>query len=347
MAHWRSDAIKQKLSFRLRVMHYLITGGAGFVGSHLADLILSRGDSVTVIDDLSTGSMRNIAHLRSHPEFRYVIDDVNTRHVTAELVDEADAVFHLAAAVGVRLIVDDPIRTIETNIRCTEVVLEMAAKKKKKVMVASTSEVYGKTDRFPFDEAGDLVLGPTNKSRWNYAASKMVDEFLALAYSKQRGLPVFVVRLFNTVGPRQTGQYGMVVPRFVEQALAGDPITIYGDGTQRRCFGHVNDVVEGILGLMDCDSSVGQVFNVGSQEEISIHNLALRVREMANSSSDLAFIPYEQAYEEGFEDMPRRIPNLTKIHGAIGYQPKRTLEMIIRDVISYKQGDVECSSTSL
>lgn len=319
-------------------MHYLITGGAGFVGSHLADMLLDRGDSVTVLDDLSTGSMRNIAHLRPHPRFSYVIDDVNNRRITAELVDEADAVFHLAAAVGVRLIVEDPIRTIETNIRCTEVVLEMAAKKKKKVMVASTSEVYGKADRLPFKETGDLVLGPSSKSRWNYAASKLVDEFLALAYWKQHGLPVFIVRLFNTVGPRQTGQYGMVIPRFVAQALEGDPITVYGDGNQRRCFGHVHDAVEGIVGLMDCGSSAGQVFNVGSEEEVSIHELALRIRDMADSSSEVVFVPYEQAYEEGFEDMPRRIPDLTKVRGAIGYTPKRNLEQIIQDVIAEKKG---------
>lgn len=318
-------------------MHYLITGGAGFIGSHLSDLLLGRGDQVTVIDDLSTGSMRNIAHLRSHPQFRYIIDDVNNRRVTAELVDEADAIFHLAAAVGVQLIVDDPIRTIETNIRCTEVILELAVKKKKKVMIASTSEVYGKTDKLPFRESGDLVLGPTSKSRWNYAASKMVDEFLALAYWKQHRLPVFIVRLFNTVGPRQTGQYGMVVPRFVAQALQGDPITVYGDGNQQRCFGHVHDAVEGVVGLMDSDASVGQVFNVGSEEEISIHELALKVREMTGSSSDIAFIPYDSAYEEGFEDMPRRIPDLTKVKGAIGYSPKRDLKQIIRDVVAYQK----------
>lgn len=315
-------------------MHYLITGGAGFVGSHMADLLLSRGDRVTVIDDLSTGSMRNIAHLRGDPEFRYVIDDVNNRSVIAELVDEADAVFHLAAAVGVRLIVDDPIRTIQTNIRCTEVVLEMAAKKKKKVLIASTSEVYGKTDRVPFQEDGDLVLGPTSKNRWNYAASKMVDEFLALAYWKQHSLPIVVARLFNTVGPRQTGQYGMVVPRFVSQALVGEPITVYGDGTQRRCFGHVHDVIEGLVGLMDADAAVGQVFNVGNDEEVSIHELAIRIRDMAGSQSQIVFVPYKDAYEEGFEDMPRRVPDLTKISGAIGYQPKRNLDGIIRDVIA-------------
>lgn len=318
-------------------MHYLITGGAGFIGSHLSDLLLGRGDQVTVIDDLSTGSMRNIAHLRSHPQFSYIIDDVNNRRVTAELVDEADAIFHLAAAVGVQLIVDDPIRTIETNIRCTEVILDLAAKKKKKVMIASTSEVYGKTDKLPFRESGDLVLGPTSKSRWNYAASKMVDEFLALAYWKQHRLPVFIVRLFNTVGPRQTGQYGMVVPRFVAQALQSDPITVYGDGNQQRCFGHVHDAVEGVVGLMDSDASVGQVFNVGSEEEISIHKLALKVREMTGSSSDIAFIPYDSAYEEGFEDMPRRIPDLTKVKGAIGYSPKRDLKQIIRDVVAYQK----------
>ncbi len=314
-------------------MHYLVTGGAGFIGSHLCDHLLARGDTVSVIDDLSTGSMRNIAHLRSHPHFRYVIEDVGNRRVTAELVDDADAVFHLAAAVGVRLIVEDPVRTIETNIKCTEVVLELAARKGKKVMVASTSEVYGKSREVPFTETGDLVFGPTSKSRWSYAASKAVDEFLALSYWKRHRLPVFVVRLFNTVGPRQTGQYGMVIPRFVDLALRGAPITVYGDGNQSRCFAHVKDVVEATVRLMDSPASEGQIFNIGSEEEVTIMELARRVREAAMSSSEIVLVPYEEAYEEGFEDMLRRVPDLTRVRGAVGYDPRRSLDVILADVI--------------
>jgi UDP-glucose 4-epimerase len=314
-------------------MHLLITGGAGFVGSHLADHLLEQGHEVTIIDNLSTGSIRNIVHLKTHERFHYVIADVNERRLLAELVDNADAIFHLAAAVGVKLIVEDPVRTIETNIKCTEIIFELASKKKKKVLLTSTSEVYGKSSRIPFKESGDLVLGPTSKGRWSYAASKAVDEFLALAYWRQYGLPTCVVRLFNTVGPRQTGRYGMVVPRFVAQALKGEPITVYGDGTQARCFAHVRDVVEAMTLLIQTDVSNGQIFNIGSQQEISIHELALKVREMAGSGSPIVFVPYEEAYEDGFEDMPRRVPDLTHVRGAIGYQPKRNLDRILQDII--------------
>lgn len=319
-------------------MHYLITGGAGFIGSHLSDLLLGAGETVTVVDDLSTGSIRNIAHLREHERFRYYIDDANDRQLMAELVDEADGVFHLAAAVGVQLIVQDPVRTIETNIRVTETVLELGKKKGKKIMVASTSEVYGKSTDLPFHEDGDLVMGATVKGRWAYAASKAVDEFLALSYWKQYGVPTFVLRFFNTVGPRQTGRYGMVIPRFVEQALRGDPITVYGSGEQSRCFGHVADVVEATKALMELDEAVGNVYNVGSQEEVSILEVAERIREATDSSSEIRFVPYDQAYEEGFEDMPRRVPSLKKVNAAIGYEPKRTLDDIIGDVVAEKRG---------
>lgn len=317
-------------------MHYLITGGAGFIGSHLSDHLLERGDRVTVIDDLSTGSIRNIAHLRSHPRFDYRIDTVLNAPVLAELVDEADAVFHLAAAVGVKLIVDSPVRTMETNIRCTELVLEVAEKKKKKVFVTSTSEVYGKSVDLPFREDGDLVMGATSKGRWSYACSKAIDEFLAIAYWRERSLPTVVVRLFNTVGPRQSGQYGMVIPRFVGQAIAGKDITVYGDGTQQRCFGHVKDVVRGMADLMECDEAVGQVFNIGSTEETTILDLAHRIRQKAQSKSEIVHVPFEMAYDNDFEDMPRRIPSTAKIEKAIGWRHRATLDEILGDVIQDK-----------
>lgn len=318
-------------------MDYLITGGAGFIGSHLADLLIGRGDSVTIVDNLSTGSIRNVAHLRQQPGFRYYIDDAANRGLMGELVDEADAIFHLAAAVGVELIVKDPVHTIQTNIRCTEVVLELARKKSKKVMIASTSEVYGKSTAIPFREDGDLVMGPTLKGRWAYAASKAVDEFMALSYLKQYGVPTFIVRYFNTVGPRQTGRYGMVIPRFVEQALADRPLTVYGDGTQSRCFGHVADVVEASVKLMDSPNVCGRVFNIGSQEEITILELAERVRSEVGSRSEIVLVPYDEAYEEGFEDMPRRVPDLTAVGQEIGYTPRRTLDDVIRDVVDEKE----------
>jgi UDP-glucose 4-epimerase len=314
-------------------MHYLITGGAGFIGSHLADHLLERGNQVTIIDDLSTGSMRNIGHLRTHPRFSYRIDTMLNAPLLAELTDEADAVFHLAAAVGVKLIVDSPVRTMETNIRCTELLLEVAEKKKKKVLLTSTSEVYGKSLDLPFREDGDLVLGATSRGRWSYACSKAIDEFLAIAYWRERKLPTRIVRLFNTVGPRQTGRYGMVVPRFVSQALEGREITVYGDGSQRRCFGHVKDVVRAISGLMDCDAAVGEVYNIGSTEEVTILELAQRIKEKTGSDSEIVHMPFEMAYDSDFEDMPRRIPSTDKIRQLIGWEPRASLDDILIDVI--------------
>jgi nucleoside-diphosphate-sugar epimerase len=319
-------------------LRVLITGGAGFIGSHLADAYLKRGDEVCVIDDLSTGRIENIQHLKGQPRFEYTIDSVHNRPLTAEFVDRCDVVFHLAAAVGVRLIVESPVRTIETNVSGTEVVLSLANKKKKKVLIASTSEVYGLSTDVPFREDGNLVMGATTKGRWSYACSKAIDEFLALAYWREKKLPTVVVRLFNTVGPRQTGQYGMVIPTFVKQALAGRPITVYGDGKQSRCFGYVGDVVEALINLMDHNEAVGNVFNIGSNEEISILQLAQRVKELTHSDSEIVFIPYDEAYEEGFEDMPRRIPDITKIGELVGFKPKIGLDGILQSVIDYQSG---------
>lgn len=316
-------------------MRVLITGGAGFIGSHLSDAYLERGDEVLILDDLSTGSMSNIKHLRNHPRFHYTVDSVHHAPVVAELVDQCDVVVHLAAAVGVKLIVESPVRTIETNVHGTEVVLAQASKKKKMVLIASTSEVYGLSDRVPFREDGPLVLGATTKGRWSYACSKAIDEFLALAYWRERKLPTIVVRLFNTVGPRQTGQYGMVIPNFVKQALAGRPITVYGDGTQTRCFGYVGDVVGAIVKLIDHPAAVGQVFNIGSNEEVSIGGLARLVKELTFSDSPIINIPYDEAYEQGFEDMPRRVPDIGKIKELIGFRSTRDLSDILRLVIDY------------
>jgi UDP-glucose 4-epimerase len=318
-------------------MKCLITGGSGFIGSHLADRLLDQHHDVCIIDDLSTGSIENIQHLRGLTRFRYVIDSVFNRPLMAELIDEADVVFHLAAAVGVRLIVESPVRTIETNVRGAEIVLDLAAKKKKPVVVFSTSEVYGKSNAERFAETDDLVLGPTTKGRWCYAASKLIDEFLALAYWKERGVPVIIIRLFNTVGPRQTGRYGMVIPRFVDQALEGAPITIFGDGRQTRTFNHVHNAVAGILKLVDTPRAVGEIFNVGGTEEISIEALAYRVKELLESSSPIIYVPYEQAYEEGFEDMRRRVPDIRKIQALVGYQPRLTLNDIILHVADHKR----------
>jgi UDP-glucose 4-epimerase len=317
-------------------MHYLITGGAGFIGSHLSDHLLEAGHRVTVIDDLSTGSIQNIAHLRDHAGFDYRIDTMTNTPLLAELVDEADAVFHLAAAVGVKLIVESPVRTMETNIRCTELLLEIADKKKKKVFIASTSEVYGKSEDLPFREDGDLVMGATSRGRWSYACSKAIDEFLAIAYWRERQLPTVIARFFNTVGPRQSARYGMVIPRFVSQALAGEPITVYGDGSQRRCFGHVSDVVRAAGRLMESDVAVGEVFNIGSQEEISILDLAHKVREKVGSDSEIVHVPFEEAYDLDFEDMPRRVPSTDKIRLAIGWEPKADLDQILTDVVRTK-----------
>jgi len=316
-------------------MDFLITGGAGFVGSHLADQLLREGHRVYALDNLSTGSIANIAHLKGNPRFHYTIDTVTNEPVLAELVDQCDIVFHLAAAVGVKLIVEAPVHTIETNVHGTEVVLKHANKKKKLVFIASTSEVYGKSTCVPFREDDDLVLGPTKKHRWAYACSKAIDEFLALAYWKEKKLPVVIARLFNTVGPRQTGQYGMVIPNFVRQALAGQPITVFGDGSQTRSFTYVGDVVCALTALVKEPGAVGQVFNIGNAEEISIRDLAERVKKLTGSSSPIVTIPYDQAYEAGFEDMPRRVPDIGKIHALIGYQPRVNLDEILAKVIEY------------
>ncbi len=319
-------------------MRVLITGGAGFIGSHLSDAYLERGDEVYVIDDLSTGSINNIAHLKKHPRFHYSIDSVHNQPLVAELIDQCDVVFHLAAAVGVKLIVESPVRTIETNVRGTEVVLAQANKKKKKVLIASTSEVYGLSDQVPFREDGNLVMGATTKGRWAYACSKAIDEFLALAYWREKKLPTVVVRLFNTVGPRQTGQYGMVIPTFVKQALAGRPITVYGTGEQTRCFGYVGDVVGALIKLMDKEEAVGGVYNIGSNEEVTIMELARRVKELTNSTSEIVRVAYDEAYEEGFEDMPRRVPDIAKVNALVGFHPEMSLDGILRKVIEYYSG---------
>ena len=316
-------------------MRYLITGGAGFIGSHLAEELLRRGHEVFVVADLSTGSINNIRHLKTHDRFHYVVDSCANVQLMAELVDAADIVYHLAAAVGVKLIVESPVRTIETNIQLTEIVLNLCNKKKRPVFVASTSEVYGKSEQLPFREDGDLVMGATTKGRWSYACSKAIDEFLAIAYFKERKLPTVVARLFNTVGPRQTGQYGMVVPNFVKQALSGKPITVFGDGKQSRCFTHVADVVRALIALMETESSYGQVFNIGNNNEITIGDLAKQVREMCSSKSEIVLVPYEKAYEQGFEDMPRRVPDLSKIQAAVGWKPSIALPQILADVIDY------------
>jgi len=319
-------------------VRFLITGGAGFIGSHLADELLARGQQVHALDDLSTGSIENIRHLKANPAFEYTIESSLASRTVAELVDEADVVYHLAAAVGVDLIVQSPVRTIETNVRCTEVVLEQANKKNRPVFIASTSEVYGKSLDLPFRETGDMVLGTTDKGRWSYACSKAIDEFLAIAYWKERKLPTVIGRLFNTVGPRQTGQYGMVVPNFVRQALAEQPITVFGDGTQQRCFCHVADVVQALADLMERDDVYGEVFNIGSDEEVSIRELADRVLVRTGSASDVHLVPYEDAYEAGFEDMVRRIPDVSKIGERLGWAPTRRLDEILDDVIEHQRG---------
>jgi UDP-glucose 4-epimerase len=322
-------------------MKALLTGGAGFIGSHLTERLLALGHAVQVIDDLSTGSMDNIASFKGHPRFSYVIDTVMNERLMAELVDGADVVFHLAAAVGVKLIVEAPVRTIETNVHGTEVVLTHASKKGKLVVIFSTSEVYGKSTAVPFSEDADLVIGPTVKHRWAYACSKAIDEFLALAYHRERGLPVIVVRLFNTVGPRQTGRYGMVIPTFVRQALAGESITVYGDGTQTRSFTYVGDVVNALVALATVPAAIGQVFNLGSTEEITMMDLARRIKRMTDSPSEIVLVPYDKAYEAGFEDMPRRLPDLTKAAATIGYRPTRDLGEILQLVIDHERAGVD------
>jgi UDP-glucose 4-epimerase len=318
-------------------MHWLVTGGAGFVGSHLSERLIAGGHRVTVIDDLSTGSVTNLAAIREHKAFRFHADTVMNLPLLRELVDEADIVVHLAAAVGVRLIVESPVRTIETNVGATEAVLDAVAMKRKRVLVASTSEVYGKSVRFPFSEDDDLVLGPSTMGRWSYAASKLIDEFLTLAFHKEKKVPATVVRLFNTVGPRQTGRYGMVIPTFVRQALQGKPITVFGDGQQSRCFGHVHDVIGALEKLCLTDAAIGRVFNVGATDEITIYKLAERVRAMTESSSPIELIPYDKAYEEGFEDMMRRVPDIRRVQQVIGYAPTRNLDQILRDVVAFER----------
>jgi UDP-glucose 4-epimerase len=314
-------------------MHILITGGAGFIGSHLAEKYLAAGHRVTVIDDLSTGSRDNIAAIQSHPEFEFVLDSVRDATTMHLLIEQCDVVFHLAAAVGVQLIVDRPVHTIETNIHGTEVVLQVANKFCKKVLIASTSEVYGKSEAIPFSEDDDTVLGSTRFSRWSYACSKAIDEFLALAYHQQYRLPVVIARLFNTVGPRQTGQYGMVIPRFVERALQNEPIQIYGDGQQTRCFCCVHDVTDALMRLMDCPDADGRVFNIGSDEEISIEALADTIITLSGSGSQKQFLSYEKAYGRPFDDMMRRVPSLQRIHSTIGFAPQYTLDQTLQLVI--------------
>ena len=319
-------------------MVYLITGGAGFIGSHLAERLLERGDQVLLMDNLSTGSMENIRHLKKYDRMHYFLEPLENRQLLAELVDEADIIFHLAAAVGVKLIVESPVRTIETNVNGTQMVLEAACRKRKLVFAASTSEVYGKNTNVPFHEDADLVLGPTTKGRWSYAASKALDEFLALSYWKEKRLPVVIARLFNTVGPRQTGRYGMVLPNFVRQALEGAPITVYGTGQQSRCFCDVRDAVEALLRLAATDKAVGEVVNVGDDQEVTIEALALLVKERTSSSSKIEYIPYDQAYEPGFEDMFRRVPCVDKLELLTGFRPQSPLPEIVDRVVSYARG---------
>lgn len=318
-------------------MRILITGGAGFIGSHLAERHLHRGDEVYIIDDLSTGSMENIEHIKNHPGFHYALDSVTNQQLVAELVDLCDATYHLAAAVGVKLIVESPVRTIETNIRGTEIVLAQAAKKRKRVLITSTSEVYGKRETIPFREDDDLVMGATNKGRWSYACSKAIDEFLAIAYWKEKKVPTVIARLFNTVGPRQTGQYGMVVPNFVRQALEGKEITVYGDGSQSRCFTHVSDVVGALMKLIETTEATGEVYNIGGDQEVTILQLAERIKALTDSQSPITFLPYDKAYEAGFEDMLRRVPDTTKLRNLIGYEPTFGLDEILKDVIAYQR----------
>ena len=316
-------------------MRYLITGGAGFIGSHLAERLLEKGEQVVLLDNLSTGSMENIRHLKGSDRLEYHLDGIENRQILAELVDDADVIVHLAAAVGVKLIVESPVRTIETNVNGTQMILEAASKKKKLVLIASTSEVYGKNTNVPFHEDADLVLGATTKGRWSYAASKALDEFLALSYWKEKKQPVIVVRFFNTVGPRQTGRYGMVLPNFVKRALDREPIEVYGNGQQSRCFCDVRDTVEALLRLMPLDRAVGEVINIGNTEEVTIENLAKMVKHRTGSDSPIQFVPYDEAYEPGFEDMMRRVPSIEKLHVLTGFRPQTGLSEIIDRVSAH------------
>jgi len=328
-------------------MRILITGGAGFIGGHLAEALLNDGHQVLVLDDLSTGAIDNILHLKGRKGFEYTIDSVFNEGIVAELVDRADVIFHLAAAVGVKLIVQDPVHTIETNVHGTEVVLKHAAKKQKLVFIASTSEVYGKSAAVPFREDADLVMGATSRHRWAYACSKALDEFLALAYWRQKRLPIVIVRFFNTVGPRQTSRYGMVLPTFVRQALAGDAITVHGDGTQSRSFTYVGDVIGALLKLMNEPGAVGQVINIGNPQEVTIRELAERIKRATGSASAIVTVPYDQAYDAGFEDMPRRVPDLTKVRALIGYEPRVGLDEIIEKVVAYSRIDANEAPTRI
>ena len=316
-------------------MRVLITGGAGFIGSHLAERFINDGHTVQILDNLSAGSIENIAHLKDRQGFTCNINSVANEPLLAEMIDRADVVFHLAAAVGVKLIVEQPVHTIETNVHETEVVLKHASKNKKLVFIASTSEVYGKSTDVPFHEDSDVVLGPTIKHRWAYACSKLIDEFLALAYWKEKKLPVIITRLFNTVGPRQTGQYGMVLPTFVKQALSNQPISVFGDGSQSRSFTYVADVVDALVKLVGEPQAVGQVLNIGSTQEVTIAKLAERVRKLAGSNSPIHYIPYDQAYEVGFEDMPRRVADIAKIRKLVGFEPQVNLDEIINKVVDH------------
>ncbi|MDQ7025879.1 MAG: GDP-mannose 4,6-dehydratase [Anaerolineae bacterium] len=318
----------------------LITGGAGFIGSHLSDCLLKLDYNVTIIDNLSTGQFKNIAHLQDNPKFRFVIEDIRNVHTTDRYVSECDVIFHLAAAVGVQKIIQEPINTIETNIGGTEALLKAARRYRKKILIASTSEVYGKGVKFPFEEDDDSLVGPTTKSRWSYAASKAIDEFLGLAYYHEIGLPVVIFRLFNTVGPRQSGQYGMVVPRFVKWALDNHPIQVYGDGEQSRCFGNVYDVVDAIHRLSTADEAIGEVINIGTNEEISIFNLAKRVKERVGSDSEIQIISYDEAYKDpGYEDFMRRVPSIDKIGRIVDWKPSTALNDTIDQIIAYYRKD--------
>lgn len=316
-------------------MRVLVTGGAGFIGSHLSERLLSSGHEVIVIDDLSTGSIENIVGCRDYESYTFHQDSIFNSALMTKLIGACDTVFHLAAAVGVKKIVDFPVQTIETNVAGSEVVLRLAAAKKRRVIFASTSEVYGKSTKFPFSETDDIVLGPTTNTRWGYACSKAIDEFLALAYAREMQLPVTVVRLFNTVGPRQTGQYGMVVPSFVKQALSGGPVTVYGTGEQSRCFGHVFDVVDAFMAILGNPATDGEIFNLGNTKEVTINELAKHVIEATGSDSKIVHVPYSQAYGPGFEDMHRRVPDITKAREWLGFAPKRTLDDIITDVVNH------------
>lgn len=327
-------------------MHVLITGGAGFIGSHLAEKLLAQDHQVTCIDDLSTGNLENLATIREHPNLLFYEETIFNRRLASDLMDEADVVFHLAAAVGVKRIVDFPVQTIETNVEGTEIILDAAAKQRKRVFIASTSEVYGKSTKIPFSETDDLVLGSTYNSRWAYACSKAIDEFLALAYFRERQLPVTIVRFFNTVGPRQTGRYGMVLPTFVRQALLNEPVTVYGTGAQSRCFGHVADIVDGLLLLLDCDRASGEIFNLGNTEEVSIEVLARKVIAACESTSAIVHIPYSEAYGPGFEDMLRRVPDISKAREWLGYNPGYGLDDIIRSVVEYERSVLAKSSVA-